>query len=273
MRRFRLPEIVLGFLLATSLWAVVSIAQTPPLDQPIKKTETRANTNGDEHKITKTLRERLSIIWERTWDDPVAFYTFVLGIFTASLATVAAFQIYFLIRADKTTRIAAKAAEKSAETLPSLERAHIFIIPSLMRVSIPARGIDRSPIQNGKAMVTYKFVNHGKTPAVIKSVEVHFDLLTTAPDNESHLPNIILSGEKVLEAKDDWSPNNGSILKRIGEDEHAGLKRDDTFLWFYGSIVYDDIFGLEHVTRFRWRYDGGSNQFLGFGSKPYNERT
>ncbi len=34
------------------------------------------------------MGENIAAIWERTWDDPIAFYTFVLSIFTAWLAIV-----------------------------------------------------------------------------------------------------------------------------------------------------------------------------------------
>lgn len=48
----------------------------------------------------------------------IAVFTTILGIFTMSLA--------------RSTRVAAEAAKQSAEGLPSLERAHIFAVPSLM---------------------------------------------------------------------------------------------------------------------------------------------
>ncbi len=74
-----------------------------------------SNSSNNEHEPAKTWSERLSIIWDRTWEDPVAFYTFILGLFTALLAIVSSFQIYFLKQADKTARINAEAAHLIGE--------------------------------------------------------------------------------------------------------------------------------------------------------------
>jgi hypothetical protein len=198
----------------------------------------------------------------------IAIFTTILGIFTMSLA--------------RSTRVAAEAAKQSAEALPSLERAHIFVVPSLMwlRTQIPGTNGDAvTPTFNNKAFINCKFISHGKTPAIIKSAEMKIDLLATAPDNRKHSPNIILRDEKVLESKDEWSPkgthsiDEGPLVKVFGEAEIRSLKEGNVLLWFYGSIVYEDVFGTEHCTRFRWSYAGGSSQFAASGSKPYNERA
>ena len=63
----------------------------------------------------------LAIIWDRTWSDPVAFYTFVLSIFTGLLAIIALIQIGFLIRSNKTARITAEAAKQSADAAVAIE--------------------------------------------------------------------------------------------------------------------------------------------------------
>ncbi len=96
------------------VWAI----DQPNQEQHISDANPSSAGGAEDHQPTKTIRERLSVIWDRTWDDPVAFYTFVLGIFTALVAIVSATQIIFLIRTDKVTRISANAAQKSAEALP-----------------------------------------------------------------------------------------------------------------------------------------------------------
>jgi hypothetical protein len=63
-----------------------------------------SNVTTEESKVAKPLGQRIAAIWDRTLEDPVAFYTFVLSIFTALLALVSGTQIYFLIRADSATR-------------------------------------------------------------------------------------------------------------------------------------------------------------------------
>jgi hypothetical protein len=91
-------------------------SQHPPQDPSVSAVKQNANTNADQRQPTKSLRQRFTTIWNRTWDDPVAFYTFVLSIFTGLLAVVSAFQIFFLIRADKTARLSAEAAQTAAKS-------------------------------------------------------------------------------------------------------------------------------------------------------------
>lgn len=198
----------------------------------------------------------------------IAIFTTILGIFTMSLA--------------KSTRIAADAAKLSAEALPSLERAHIFVVPSLiwLRTQIPVPNGDRvAPSFNDKAFINCKFINYGKTPAIIRSVEMNIELLVEPPDNVRHSANITLRGETVLESKDEWAPeeaesvDRGPLVRIFSEAEIKKLTEHKTVFWFYGGIVYDDVFGIEHCTRFRWCFAGGSSQFVASGSKPYNERA
>jgi hypothetical protein len=104
---------VTGFAVVGSV--VWSSSQATAQNEYVSKPNVDTDAGADKQQPTKTIWQRLFIIWDRTWDDPVAFYTFVLGIFTALLAIVSGTQIYFLTRADKTARITAEAAKKSAE--------------------------------------------------------------------------------------------------------------------------------------------------------------
>jgi hypothetical protein len=35
------------------------------------------------------------------------------------------------------------------------------------------------------------------------------------------------------------------------------LMRAESSIWFYGRVVYDDIFGEAHERRFCWRFSSG----------------
>src|SRR6202035_4014094 len=108
---------VMAFALGSSLFSIL------PTNQPSHTEQADCAPNGacDKERAPKSLWERVTIIWDRTFDDPVAFYTLVLGIFTALLVAVAGIQIRYLIRTDKTARISAEAAKKSDDALPALE--------------------------------------------------------------------------------------------------------------------------------------------------------
>ena len=68
-----------------------------------------ASQRYEENKHNETL-------WERTTNDPIAFYTLLLAVFTGGLTFASIWQGYFLVRADKTARTAADAALTTAQT-------------------------------------------------------------------------------------------------------------------------------------------------------------
>ncbi len=118
-------------MLAIGVWAVAAATIPENQNGHVTQTNTQSEETAKQHKPAKSLGESLSIIWDRTFEDPVAFYTFVLGIFTGLLAIVSGTQIYFLMRADTTARTAADAATAqvrlSKDALINTERAFIFV--------------------------------------------------------------------------------------------------------------------------------------------------
>src|SRR5436190_7504554 len=85
--------------------------------EQVEHPDLSANEQGD---AVSTLLQNLSRIWARTWDNPIAFYTFVLAIFTALLALLSLIQIGFLIRIGK-------AAKHTSEIAMAGQRA--FVVP------------------------------------------------------------------------------------------------------------------------------------------------
>ena len=73
--------------------------------------------------------DMIARFWAWTTHDPVAFYTFVLAIFTFVLGLVAIFQAAMLIRADKTARLAAEAAMLSSRAAIAIKLPIIRIAP------------------------------------------------------------------------------------------------------------------------------------------------
>src|SRR5690242_8769644 len=103
-------------------------------------------------------------LYRRTFCDPIAFYTLVLAAFTGLLAVVSIGQGIFLARADRTARIAAKAASDTADatqkTLIASNRAWVRVKvgvgPSAM--SLNDRGIQFA--------ASYELTNTGSAPAL-----------------------------------------------------------------------------------------------------------
>jgi hypothetical protein len=76
---------------------------------------------------------------------------------------------------------------------------------------------------------------------------------------------------------DDWAPP-ASEIPAFDQAVMDAIDGGHIFVWFYGRMTYEDIFGNSRETRFRWRYNGlakGSSglSFMRSGGKPHNERT
>lgn len=72
-------------------------------------------TAGHQNEPTKTFGQALAVVWQRTWEDPVAFFTLCLAAFTLALVVVSTTQIYFLIRAEGVAKTAAEGAKEAAQ--------------------------------------------------------------------------------------------------------------------------------------------------------------
>jgi len=152
---------LMGFAIGGS---VVAVIHPVPQAQHIEHGAASTDEHPDENKVPKTWGQSLSVIWDRTWDDPVAFYTFVLSIFTAMLAIVSATQIAFLFRADKTARITAKAAQDAANvatrTLTAGQRAWVQITKTSV-------GLDLIFDEHGMTTaIEFEIMNIGNAPAL-----------------------------------------------------------------------------------------------------------
>jgi hypothetical protein len=132
------------------------------------------NSNASQHQAefkTEHL-DAPETLWQRTFEDPVAFYTLVLSIFTAVLAVVAIVQIRFLARADETAGISAEAARKSADVaekiLVDAERPYIFVFGVSYFKAVRE--------QDGRLIpsIEYSVANYGKMPAIVDYVTVDF---------------------------------------------------------------------------------------------------
>jgi Cu2+-containing amine oxidase len=61
-------------------------------------------------------------------------------------------------------------------------------------------------------------------------------------------------------------------ITTITDEESIELQCGNAFLWFYGHLVYEDIFGHAHETRFCWRYNAGYDRYDQDGADE-NRRT
>jgi hypothetical protein len=234
---------------------------------------------------------RLAGFMERHNGAVTAVATIVIATFTVVLAIVTR-------RAARLTRIAANAARDSADALPALERAYVFIeieqnFIEAMRTIIQQSQDNREAAKAGNSVivhtmprVNHQFVNHGKTPAIVKAISA--ELIHQAAMPEARYVGEPITGEIVIPAGqiypapaeikgppalNQYFKKTTNLASRIIDADSADdLRAGRSFLWFYGHVVYDDVFGKEHETRFCWCYDWLASTFQQYG-KEKNRRT
>jgi hypothetical protein len=124
----------------------------------------------------------------------------------------------------------AEAAQKSADHIPVVERAYIFVTPTQPKILYDA----------GKsfAMVQLSVSNHGRTPGIIKTIYGEFAQYPP-PGN--------------IPLYENSEPSPGDYALAAGETETLPEVFRDSFLdpqFFWGYIEYIDIFKVTHTSRF-----------------------
>ncbi|MHB8268813.1 hypothetical protein [Bradyrhizobium sp.] len=181
-----------------------------------------------------------------------AIGTVVIAIFTTILAV-------FTVRLAGSTRIAADAANLNAEAVIAAERAYIFVEirdEQVMLVIKQMSGLEQPPFT---IAIDYRFTNEGKTPAIIRAISYGVTVAENLPSEREyspilHLPTHLLGAGKSTKSLE---YNEFKMTTAIA-DSIVDLKA--TF-WFYGNIVYDDMFGRQKTLNFVFHASGISEGF------------
>jgi hypothetical protein len=215
------------------------------------------------------------LLTQGTWltKDAGGFFTFALVIVGVLQAALFLVQLKLIRESLGPAKEAARAAQAAAEALPTVERAYVFMVPALtFGTSVPhSSGVGE---RYNRISVQFRIENLGKTPAAIESVYVRLGVLPDPPDNRTHLISNIVAGEAIVRSDDAWIPAEiNPIICNISESEFDDISNNRAAIWFYGSILYKDMFGGERTTRFRWCYSELLEVFTPRGEAPFNERA
>lgn len=212
----------------------------------------------------------------------IAYFTIFLVLVGISQAVIFWKQAHLLGETLNETKSAAEATNKSAnaardsaDALPTLERAYIFV----KNVSfIPPTTVTALLLEsyNGGIVVdknSFKVIveNYGKTPAIIKRVEGIGKVFTGAIPYLQGIqhPNTPEQIRIVAIQKDesfifDFDIEDNETIDKVNSLQHK--------LVAIGCIQYEDIFGKLHETGFCWWYEPDSRDFY-FLDHPGNYRT
>jgi hypothetical protein len=152
-----------------------------------------------------------------------------LWIFTALLWSSTRRAVIDGEKALKVAQSNAKAARDSADALPKLERAYIFIdidpdFAKSIKLLLDDHQLKDEGLKDGAsttATIKYQFLNQGKTPAVIKAMSAEFHHWMAFPEEIRYIDDPMV-GEIVMRAGDIWPPPKEETKKRFYE-EHGVL--------------------------------------------------
>jgi uncharacterized protein (UPF0333 family) len=249
--RFRVPEIILGALLAVAIFAMgmVFASSRPDFSQAVQIQE--ADEHGEKAKTPDG--ELTGLAWFTK--DAAGFFTFLLVVVGIGQVVLFYVQLRLIRTSLDDTKLAALAAQRAAkatedavelsrETAQQQLRAYFFITKPRIVV-----------FNQGKKCVHEMLIrNYGQTPAhdvVVITNTDFFDPNPIAfpeleqPKGEISRSSIAPSGEIIFTTVTE-APLTVDQLKSVASGKQA------FFVW--GEIRYTDVFSRPQITHFRLRF-------------------
>lgn len=204
--------------------------------------------------------------WRWTTAEPVALYTAVLSFFSGVLVVVSFVQIRYLIRADKTARISAIAANLSA-------RAAIGLQLPIIRIQPTSLGHGEDPESENCYVHSVTVFNNGATKAFPKEIIYGWTVGEALPAKPSYRFSNRFPLNSILEPNGKNVMQNLTGLQLLKKGEWSKICGGN-YLWFYCTIFYEDFMEERRGHGFCWLWTGG----MGMGwrpdsSPPYNQKT
>jgi hypothetical protein len=177
---------------------------------------------------------------EITPEEQIAKYTWWLALLTGCLVGVAGIQGYFLLRSDKTARITAEAARKSADVIPNIERPYVFV-----------DAISLNNMSTAIPLLEIRFHNYGRTPANIAEVVIYFRILDHLPTEADIPPTKATPAEEaeiIIAADKSWTSPTCWCFDKVDGPIWAKARAGDLSIYAWGHIKYRDVFGNTNPT-------------------------
>ncbi len=248
--RHRKTELLFGIFLAVAIFATGMPFSSQSRGQTAQN-PAQQETAG--HGAAVPDAEHIGMAW--LTKDAAGFFTFILVI-VGSLQAILFFAQLRLIRdslapaleAADAAKAAAEAAKLNAQSVIDAERAHLYVVvgrhslTEMYRTVQPDTPGTDAPLE--PPMLTYRFKNYGKTPAILQRVSHAICIQkgqSDARDLETRMrPMEIIGAGEVSEE---------ITLEFKGPFTHGdarSLVEGDTTLLFCGQAIFLDAFQKHH---------------------------
>jgi hypothetical protein len=195
--------------------------------------------------------------------------TVKLEVWAFLLTIIAAIQIAMFIVQLQLTKSIARTAKSSADALPRIERAYVFVDIAVSREA-------REELKDFST-VTFSFAvkltNYGKTPAILTKMSLYPVLEDTPPKElmsadsaEPVIPDGMVIGP--------GASHEMLIGKVLDPGQYAEFESLAKSVYVVGLVDYDDMMGGSRSTGFCWYTRPSENAvFVGMMPSPLNHRS
>ena len=171
------------------------------------------------------------------------------------------------------------AAQLSAEAAQKSANVAEYALRGLERPYLSIEKIDTSTLRasysgGAKPSIVYAIVNHGKTPAILRSINIRLERSPNLPlrlplANAQAFYAVVAPSERLLfPGGDDWA----RIEVLDSQQGQVFYGPDAAAIVFHGSLHYEDATGAYHTDRFCMRANPGGETFRREGGETYNYR-
>jgi hypothetical protein len=285
-------EILIGFLLATALWATVIVLKS---DASLLHQICETNQYTEHETCTPHHSLYVALYYIGYAINPVtvgaaatvaiAVFTYTLYAATNGLVRAAEIQSNDMKRSIAVGEIAANAAKATAESAVATERARLYVVieHNFLNCINSAAAYINTPTVDGNPLVAsnlpvakFNFRNYGKTPGILIEVGSGIEYSETVPIPVYAVKVVRDNIVAYEQSTEDFTEVVSGIQMTMGEAKK--VRSGEGHIWIFGYAIYDDIFGERHTHRFFQRLvsvDVDRCRFVlqSYDHKHYNRST
>jgi hypothetical protein len=272
--RWRLPEVLIGALLTVAVFTAGALTFAHHKQGVSYSVSERDSQRDGKAQKDETIYSLLKPT------DAVGFYTLTLSVFTLALVIASIAQGWFLLRANKTALIAAKAADLSARAAIGIELPIIGASsPELNSIDAPITPDESYGSRETIGIPTkYSVIpkvtlrNDGRTPAFLTEVIFGWAVSIDEPSDFFDSQIYQIDPSEIIPPNDSFEAWQHYQFE-LADDQIKALDNRAQFLWLTVRASYLDFLSELHTVNFKWRWNnpGGGMYLFERGGSPFTQ--
>lgn len=176
------------------------------------------------------------------WKSPISRYTFWIMLFTGLLVLCNILLWCSTRKSANAAKEAANAAKKSVDTIPTIERAYIYV-SSVSADFESWRHVKVSQL----SPISIEVHNYGKTPAKLVGIITKIQI---GKSDGIKISWEIPDDEEIIDSVGRFIASNSK--ESFFYYMHSAIGDGDYHIIFSGEVRYRDIFERDHIAYFNW---------------------